>query len=261
MSPILLGFLGSLFAGLATVLGAIPLLAVSKISKKAEIISIGFSSGIMLAASFFCLLVPGFETANNYFSNQLLAISIVILGFVLGVVFIWTVDCYLSDNPIELLSKSKIKVQNKSFVASLWLFIIAITIHNFPEGMAVGIALGNGEMQFGLPLAIGIGIQNIPEGFIVAISAMSLGYGRGRAFLIALFSGLVEPVGGLVGVGLVQLSHYLLPLGLGFAAGAMLFVIIHKMLPEIQSEKYHTQSTVGFMIGMILMMILDVVFS
>ena len=261
MDPILLGFLGSLFAGLATVLGTIPLLFISSISKKTEILSIGFSSGVMLAASFFSLLVPGFEYASNYFEWKLWSIFIVVFGFILGVCFIWWVDQWLTDNPIELFDRNKTENKANSLVKSLWLFIIAIAIHNFPEGMAVGVALGQGDLQFGLPLAIGIGLQNIPEGLIVAISVLALGYSRSKAFMIALFSGLVEPIGGLIGVLLVQLSNYLLPIGLGFAAGVMIFVIIHKMIPELQVKGYHNQSTMGCMIGMIIMMILDVMYS
>ena len=259
-NPLLMGFLGSLFAGLATLLGFIPLFFISSINKKTESLGIGFSAGVMLAASFFSLLIPACEKATQCFDWKITAVSIVILGFALGIFFIWWVDLKLASDPLKLFEGGKSE-NTRSFVRSLWLFIIAITIHNFPEGMAVGLALGNGDLGFGMPLAVGIAIQNMPEGLVVALAVVALGHSRWRAFIITLISGLMEPVGGLFGVFMAQLSDFLLPMGLGFAAGAMCFVIIHKMMPEIQKAGFHEHSTFGSMVGMVVMMALEVLFG
>ncbi|MDX1782162.1 MAG: ZIP family metal transporter, partial [Thalassovita sp.] len=131
--------------------------------------------------------------------------------------------------------------------------------HNFPEGMAVGIGFGGGDMANGMTLATGIGLQNAPEGLAVAVALLGQGYGRGSAFAIALATGLIEPVGGVIGVSLVHLSAYVLPLGLSFAAGAMIYIISHEIIPETHRNRHQDEATTGLLAGMILMMLLDVI--
>ena len=140
----------------------------------------------------------------------------------------------------------------------VWLFVIAITIHNFPEGLAVGVGFGARGLEGGLPLAIGIGLQNIPEGLAVAVALLGEGYPRARAFAIAAFTGLVEPVGGLIGAGLVNVAAPVLPWGLGFAAGAMLYVISHEIIPETHRSGHQNKATLGLAIGLVIMLFLDV---
>jgi zinc transporter, ZIP family len=141
----------------------------------------------------------------------------------------------------------------------IWLFVIAITLHNFPEGLAVGVGFGGGDIENGRSLAIGIGLQNFPEGLAVAVALLGQNYSRVRAFTVALMTGLVEPVGGLIGIGAVTLSEPLLPWGLAFAAGAMIFVISHEIIPETHRRGYENYGTIGLIIGLVVMMFLDVV--
>ncbi len=139
----------------------------------------------------------------------------------------------------------------------IWLFIIAITIHNFPEGLAVGVGFGSGDVGAGTSLAIGIGLQNMPEGLAVALPLLGLGYNKWKAVGIATATGLVEPIGGLLGVGMVTAFQPILPLGLAFAAGAMLFVISDEIIPETHSKGKSRTATFGVMIGFIIMMAMD----
>nr|WP_249330717.1 ZIP family metal transporter [Cobetia sp. MC34] len=140
----------------------------------------------------------------------------------------------------------------------IWLFIIAITIHNLPEGLAVGVAFGAGGSEGGIPLAIGIGLQNAPEGLAVAVSLLGVGYSRWRSWTIAALTGLVEPLGGLLGAGVISMSQALLPWGLAFAAGAMLYVISHEIIPETHRSGHQKKATLGLSIGLVLMLFLDV---
>ena len=140
----------------------------------------------------------------------------------------------------------------------VWLFVIAITIHNVPEGLAVGVGFGGGDVANGVTLAIGIGLQNAPEGLAVAVALLGQDYDRRRAFAIAALTGLVEPVGGLLGAGAVEVFEPLLPWALAFAAGAMLYVISHEIIPETHRSGFQNEATAGLTIGLVLMMFLDV---
>ena len=140
----------------------------------------------------------------------------------------------------------------------IWLFIIAITIHNFPEGMAVGVGFGAHGLAGGLPLGIGIGLQNLPEGLAVAVALLGEGYGRLRSWGIAALTGLVEPVGGVLGAALITVSEPFLPWGLACAAGAMLYVISHEIIPETHRSGHQNKATAGFAVGLVVMLFLDV---
>tara|TARA_A100001015_G_C15039102_1_gene738342 strand:- start:816 stop:1598 length:783 start_codon:yes stop_codon:yes gene_type:complete len=260
MELVLYGFLSSLLAGLAALIGSVPCLFLPRISEKSQSLAIGLSAGVMLAASFFSLLIPGFEVAEKISNFKVFGSLLVIAGFVVGGFFVWAVDAWFLKDPMEVIENHS-EQEKQSFLRSMWLFITAITIHNFPEGMAVGVACGQEHLGSGLPLAIGIGIQNIPEGIIVAISSLALGYNKTKTFVICLFSSLATPLGGFFGTLLVQVSDYLMPIGLGFSAGAMLFVIIHKVIPELQKEGFHNHSTLGCFYGVIIMMGLDLIFA
>ena len=146
---------------------------------------------------------------------------------------------------------------NHDNLRKIWLFALAITIHNFPEGLAVGVGFGDGNIARGLSLAIAIGLQNMPEGLAVALPFIREGFPVGKAFWIALLTGMVEPLGGLLGVGLVSIAKPLLPLMLSFAAGAMLFVISHEIIPETHKENSSKLTTHSLIIGFVIMMFLD----
>jgi ZIP family zinc transporter len=140
----------------------------------------------------------------------------------------------------------------------VWLFIIAITIHNFPEGLAVGVGFGADGLSGGMPIAVGIGLQNLPEGLAVAVALIGEGYSKYMAWGIAALTGLVEPVGGILGALVVSVSEPLLPWGLTFAAGAMLYVISHEIIPETHRSGHQKIATFGLSIGLVLMLFLDV---
>ena len=138
----------------------------------------------------------------------------------------------------------------------VWLFIFAITIHNLPEGLAFGVSFGNGDIGHGTSIAIGL--QNAPEGLAVAVALLGEGYSRRLSFMIAALSGMIEPVGGLLGVLVVTASQQLLPWGLAFAAGAMIYVIVHEIIPELHSRAFANEAAAGLTTGLVIMMFLDV---
>lgn len=258
MNHVYMATLASLAAGLATVLGFVPLLFIKKLSRRSECICLSFSAGVMLAASFFSLLNPAFIEASRIYGSNFSASLLVLLGFIVGVVFIWLIDQYVSVHSTDFFKVPEDGSKPPSFYANLWIFILAIMVHNFPEGMAVGVGFSTGDYELGLPISSGIALQNIPEGLVVAVACLAMGHSKLKAFIVCLISGLVEPVGGFFGVLLVYLSESFLPLGLSFAAGAMLFAIIHKMMFEIHEYKMQNIATFACMVGLITMTLLDV---
>lgn len=246
----ILGFVASTLAGAATGIGALPVLFTRNISVRTQDIMLGFGAGVMLSATSFSLIVPGLEAAGG----GVRAALIVSAGIVLGGLFLWLNDKTL---PHEHFIKGPEGADAKK-LKRVWLFIIAITLHNFPEGLAVGVGFGGGDVANGLSLALGIGLQNMPEGLVVALALVSQKYSVGKALWIAFLTGMVEPVGGLIGAGIVSVAAPFLPWGLAFAAGAMLFVISDEIIPESHLNGYEKQATFGVIVGFIIMMFLDV---
>lgn len=251
---IYLGAAASLVAGAATGLGALPVLFTRNISGKAQDVMLGFGAGVMLAATSFSLIVPGIETAIEDTGSAPLSALIVTFGILLGGVFLWASDKY-SPHEHFITGPEGSDPRN---IKRLWLFIIAITLHNFPEGLAVGVGFGGGDIPGGVALATGIGLQNIPEGLVVALALLREKYPLRDALVIPLLTGLVEPVGGVMGAGVVTVARPLLPLGLAFAAGAMLFVISDEIIPESHRKGFEKEATAGVMVGFVVMMFLDV---
>jgi ZIP family zinc transporter len=247
MNIILAGSLASLLAGMATGVGGLLVFFVRKVSDRFLDASLGFAAGVMLAASAFSLIIPALEIGGLWKT---------VGGIVLGVIFL----VYAERLTPHLHRVTGIKGPS-SPMSRLWLFILAITIHNFPEGLAVGVGFGDGDIQAGTILAIGIGLQNIPEGLAVALPLLREENSRFKAFLIALFTGLVEPIGGLLGISVVCMGKFLLPYGLAFAAGAMLFVISEEIIPETHSRGNDREATFGVILGFIVMMVLDNLFK
>jgi ZIP family zinc transporter len=252
---LLIGFAASAAAGLATGVGALPCLFVRKIPQKLMDVLLGGAAGVMLAATSFSLIVPGIEYGTDIYGSGVIAVLVVVGGILAGGLFLDRADKWL---PHEHFIKGR--EGPSSNLRRVWLFILAITLHNFPEGLAVGVGFGGGteeSMNNGISLAIGIGLQNMPEGLAVALPLMREGYGRGYALWIATATGLVEPLGGLLGVGLVSIARPILPAGLAFAAGAMLFVISDEIIPETHRKGHARAATFGVMIGFVVMMALD----
>lgn len=249
--PVAAGLLASLLAGLATALGGIPALFTRKIPDRVQDGLLGFSAGVMLAATFFSLLVPAIEHGGGGIKGALLAAT----GLIIGGVFLDLIDKY---SPHTHFIKGPEGGAATASLAKIWLFIIAITIHNFPEGLAVGVGVGSGDLSSGISLTLGIGLQNIPEGLAVALALLGEKYPSSQVFLITLLTGLVEPVGGLVGLAGVMMLGPAVPLAFAFAAGAMLFVISDEIIPETHRRGYERTATYLLLVGFIVMMLLDV---
>lgn len=254
LSNIALGFWGSLAAGLMTAAGALPVLFGRQLSRAMRDTSLGFAAGVMLAASFFSLIIPALDAAEARYGDGPIPAAIVVIAILLGM----GVLAYLNEHlPHEHFSAGR-EGPEAAALRRVWLFIFAITIHNFPEGLAVGVGFGAEGLEGGLPLAIGIGLQNAPEGLAVAVALLGERYGRWRAFGIAALTGLVEPVGGVLGAAVISVSQPLLPWGLAFAAGAMLYVISHEIIPETHRGGHQNRATTGLAVGLGTMLFLDV---
>ncbi len=254
MNPIFAGFIASLVAGLASAVGALPVLLPIKLTKRVQAIMLGFGGGVMMAASAFSLIVPGTEAAIAQGASQMGAAFIMSVGVLLGGAFLLLSNKFL---PHEHFSKGPEGI-NPQNLRRIWLFIIAITIHNFPEGLAVGVNFGAGKAVEGIPIAVGIGLQNIPEGLVVAVSLVAERYAASYAWGVSLLTGLVEPIGGLIGAGIVAIAQPILPLAMAFAAGAMLFVISGEIIPESHRQGQEQEATIGVMVGFVVMMLLDI---
>ncbi len=259
-----LGIIASLCAGLATGVGSLPIFFTKQISKKLLDVLLGAAAGVMLAATSFSLIVPAIEKGGGGVRGA----TIALIGILFGGIFLDVIDKFFPNT--NLLSNAINGNGHNGFANNItaagfnpklrkvWLFVFAITIHNFPEGLAVGVGFGDGDIINGLSLAIGIGLQNLPEGLAVALPLLREQYSKAKAFLIALCTGLVEPIGGLLGVALVQISRPMLPFALAFAAGAMLFVISHEIIPETQHQQGHSKlATHALLVGFVVMMFLD----
>ena len=233
-------------AGLATGVGALPILFTKKVSDRLLDVLLGFSAGVMLAATSFSLIVPALDLSGPL---------LVVVGISLG-----ALTLHLIDRFVPHFHPASGPEGSSSKLPKVWLFVLAITIHNFPEGLAVGVSFGSGDIAAGLVVALAIGLQNMPEGLAVALPLVREGYSRGKAMLYATLTGLVEPLGGLLGLALVSVFLPILPWGLAFAAGAMLFVVSDEMIPESHKKGFEREATFGLIAGFILMLFLDCMF-
>lgn len=247
---VVIGFLASILAGLATGAGALPALFFKDISRNLFNSLLGAAAGVMLAATAFSLLVPSIDYGNQIWPGR--GLWVASIGMLIGALFL-----HVADRKLPHIHFDSIADTHFNSLKKVWLFIVAITIHNFPEGMSVGVSFGSGDMKNGIVLATAIALQNIPEGLAVALPLTGLGYNKWKAVGIATLTGLVEPVGGLLGITMVTLFTPILPIAMGFAAGAMLFVISEEIIPETHSEGRSRAATFALMIGFIIMMILD----
>jgi ZIP family zinc transporter len=241
---VVLGTIASLIAGLATGLGALPVLFGGNFRERTMDMMLGFAAGVMLAASTFSLLIPSLNLGNIWITT---------IGFSVGGIFLFLAAKYIPHEHF-------LKGHNgpSSSLARIWLLVLAIMLHNFPEGIAVGIAYASGDTSsIGFVVAIAITLHNIPEGLAVAMPMVREGHSRKKAAGFALATGLVEPIGAFLGASVVTIMEFLLPYGFAFAAGAMILVVSHEMIPESHSGGYEKWATFGVMLGFILMMILD----
>ncbi|MGX5835323.1 ZIP family metal transporter [Aeromonas piscicola] len=247
------GLIGGLAGFAATALGALPALFLRAVPQRVEDCMLGFAAGMMLAASAFSLLLPGLEAAEGITGDGFLAATVVVAGMTLGVLLMLGLDQF---TPHEHDKTGPCGPGHES-CSRVWLFVFAIALHNLPEGMAIGVSFSQGDMSVGLPLTTAIALQDIPEGLAVALAMCAAGFRPSVAVLVAIGSGLLEPLGALLGVGLSSGMAIAYPIGLGLAAGAMLFVVSHEVIPQTHRNGHQTHATLGLMAGFALMMTLD----
>lgn len=245
--------LGGMVAAGATAAGTLPILFARTIPQKMQDSMFGFGAGVMLAASAFSLVTPGIAAAESQGAGPWGAGLTVGAAILLGAAALLLMDRLL---PHEHFIKGREGIEAHR-LRRAWLFVFAITLHNLPEGLAIGVGYAGNDPLRGTALATGIAIQDIPEGLVVAVALIAAGYKRAFAVALGMLSGLVEPVGAVLGAVVVGWSAALLPWGLGFAAGAMLFVISHEIIPESHRKGHEVYATCGLMLGFVLMMLLD----
>lgn len=260
LNPILQALLATLFTWFVTALGAGAVFFFKSIDRRLLDGMLGFAAGVMIAASFWSLLAPAIEMSKDGpFPSWMPAV----IGFLLGGGFLWIIDRLLPHLHLGFPMEEAEGIKT-SWQRSI-LLVLAITLHNIPEGLAVGVAFG--AVAAGLPsaalagavaLAIGIGLQNFPEGAAVAVPLRREGFSRLKAFWYGQLSGVVEPIAGVVGAAAVLLIRPLLPFALSFAAGAMIYVVVEELIPESQINKQTDIATFGAMMGFAVMMLLDV---
>ena len=240
---------------IGTTLGALMVFFLKdKINIKIQKILLGFASGVMIAASIWSLLMPAIETYDNY--NKWLIPS---LGFLVGIIFLLILDYIIPhihiDKNEEGIKKNKLSKTFKMF--------LAVTLHNIPEGLAVGVVIsgmimGNINEHAMLALSIGIAIQNFPEGAIVSLPLKEEGNSKFKSFMYGFLSGVVEPIATLLAILLTYFTNIILPFVLSFAAGAMIYVVVEELIPDANTGKHSNLATIGLAIGFVLMMILDI---
>lgn len=258
LDPLLLALMAGLFTWIMTSAGAALVFLFKEINKKTLNIMLGFAAGVMVAASFWSLLLPAKEIAQQAGIVEWLP---VIVGFTAGGALLMFMDKVLPH--LHPNSKDGSPEGMPSHLKKSILLVFAITLHNIPEGFAVGVAFGamaNEGVTFAaaIVVALGIGIQNLPEGAAVSIPLRKEGFSRRKSFMIGQLSGAVEPAAAVLGAYFAMNMTYLLPYTLSFAAGAMIYVVVEELIPESQSEEHSHGATIGSMAGFLLMTFLDI---
>lgn len=242
------------FAGFAsTAMGALPALFLKGLPQKIEDSMLGLAAGMMLAASAFSLLLPGLAAGEQILGGPGSGAAVVVLGMALGVLLMLGLDEF---TPHEH-EKNGPCGPGHARCGRVWLFVFAIALHNLPEGMAIGVSFSQADLSVGLPLTVAIALQDAPEGLAVALAVRGAGFSPLTAVMVSAGSGLMEPLGAMLGIGLSSGLAIAYPVGLGLAAGAMLFVVSHEVIPETHRNGHQTPATIGLMIGFALMMVLD----
>ncbi len=254
--------IATLFTWSITALGAALVFFFKKINKNLLDAMLGFSAGVMISASFFSLISPSIEMANNLNMNVWLTAFI---GFMGGGILLFLGDKIFDKIYTKKEKNYKNNFEKKKSLKRAIMLVVSITLHNIPEGMAIGVAFGS--IIYGLDgatvvsaciLALGIGIQNFPEGTAISLPLLREGYSRKKSFFLGQLSGIVEPISGIIGTLLVIKARYLLPYLLAFAAGAMIYVVVQELIPESQTNKKKELMALFTLIGFSVMMILDV---
>ena len=244
---------GGSVAALATALGTLPVLLSHRLSQRTHDSMLGFGAGVMLAACSFSLIIPALGAAKAQGAGAWEAGGLVGGAILLGALLLLVVDRVVPhEHFVKGLEGPRARAMKR-----VWLFVLAIALHNLPEGLAIGVAYAGTDPVSALALATGISIQDVPEGMVVALALRSVGHGRLTACGLGVLSGLVEPIAAVFGVAVISLSAGLLPWGLAAAAGAMLYVISHEIIPESHRQGHESFATGGLVIGFVVMMLLD----
>ena len=260
LHPVLQALLAGLFTWGMTALGAGIIFLKKEIDRRVLDVMLGFAAGVMIAASYWSLLAPAIEMTEGMNVPVWLPAAV---GFLLGGAFLRVIDLFLPHLHLFLPR------EQAEGIATKWkrttLLVLAVTLHNIPEGLAVGVAFGAAAAGFpsatvagAIALAVGIGIQNTPEGLAISAPLRREGLSRRRSFWFGQISGFVEPVAAVIGASVVLVMQPLLPYALAFAAGAMIFVVVEEVIPESQQGRHGDLATIGLMVGFRVMMILDV---
>ena len=255
--------LGLIFPFLGTTIGAsMVFLLKDKLNNKIQKILLGFASGVMIAASIWSLITPAIDMSSHLALPWLPAA----VGFLLGIAFLLILDTVIPH--LHLNSNEVEGIQGKKSLKKSTMLVFAVTLHNIPEGMAVGVVLAGAyygnellSMSAALALSIGIALQNLPEGAIISMPLLGEGYTKSRAFLLGSLSGIVEPIAAAITILLISFIEPILPYLLAFAAGAMIYVVVEELIPESQEGKHSNIATISLAIGFVLMMILDIALS
>jgi len=247
----MMGVLGSFLAGAMTGVGALPVFCVRGLSHKVQDMLLGFGAGVMLALTSFSLIIPGYRAAFAA-SGHTQAALIMTAGVLLGGVFLHLADKHFPHEHFFTL-----ETEDQRGLKRVSLFVVAMTLHNLPEGVAVGVGFAGGDFPNGLTLALGTGLHNLAEGLVLAMILMAAGYPAWRAIGISFLTGMAEPVGGILGAGAVTLARPLLPWGMAFAAGAMLFVTADELIPEARRRGFEKEATSAIMAGFVVMMFIE----
>ena len=242
-----------------TILGSFLVFFMKKsLNLKIEKILLGFAAGVMIAASIWSLIVPSIDMSSDMGSLSFIPAGV---GFLLGVVFLLMLDTFIPHLHVNSEEPEGVKSKLKKNT----MLVLAVTLHNIPEGMAVGVVLAGAyygntiiTVAGALTLAIGIAIQNLPEGAIISLPLKSNGETKSKSFLMGVMSGIVEPIAAIVTILLTRYIEPILPYLLSFAAGAMIYVVVEELIPQSQTDKHSNWATISLAIGFVLMMILDV---
>lgn len=261
---VLLALLAGLFTWGCTILGSAIVFFFTEVSRKLLDVMMGFAAGVMIAASFWSLLAPAIDYAQADYGE--LAWLPAAVGFLLGGFSLRLINALVPHLHLGKDVSEAEGIQPKKKLSKTALLFLAITIHNFPEGLAIGVTFGalasgnmtNSALIGAIGLAIGIGLQNIPEGAALSIPIRADGSSRWRAFFMGAMSAIVEPIGAVLGAALVIVMLQIIPYALAFAAGAMIFVVVEELIPESQTHGNTNIATLGLMIGFVIMMVMDV---
>lgn len=259
---ILLAFLATMLTYLLTMLGALSVFLFKKVNEKIMSFMFGFGAGVMIAASFFSLILPALNQVEQ--SNNKVGWIIIVLGFLSGGLFILLIDLFMPHLHINSNKCEGIKTKCSKKI----LLVLSITLHNIPEGMAIGVAFASAYLNIpgstyisAFMLALGIGLQNIPEGMAVSLPLRTEGMSRKKSFFYGQASGIVEPISGVIGAVLVSFIRELLPFVLCFASGAMIYVVAEELIPSGKTNEKNKFGTIGVIVGFAIMMALDIALS